>query len=316
MAENGHGSTQCKGTKDRRLILWCIPRTGSTALAKCLSFLDEDTEVWFEPFNLCRMVSIGTKKQSGHQLPKQYTGNEMMFNMVVEGFKQTLKLGNDVSADPLLFAYGGVKKSLEDSERRTVVVKEMAVASYESYDYIPEGFRHILFIRDPARVIPSFRKMIIGRMAPEFADADLEKVHQTYPTHHWYGEMHALWTHLKTNVDANPLIIDTEDFLANPAAYLKKICETIGVEYRDALLKWEASTDALKKWKNGCIDYYTLDDLAQSQIFKRAYESSEFVPTSPKPLAENLTPDCVRIIGKCVDIYNEMYPHRFIPEQS
>lgn len=210
--------------------------------------------------------------------------------------------------------YAGVQKSIEESERRTVIVKEMAVASFDSYDYLPKGYRHILLIRDPTRVISSFRKMVMEHRGEEFADADLEKVHPTYPTYHWFGEMHALWKHMTKGGD-NPLIIDTEDLLANPSPFLKKICEVMEVEYRDGLLKWEASKDVIKKnWKNGCIEMYTADGVAQSQVFKKAFESSGFVETNPKPLPQNLTKDCIRIIGQCVDFYNEMYPHRFIPE--
>ncbi|XP_041481969.1 uncharacterized protein LOC121429119 [Lytechinus variegatus] len=297
--------------RPRRLILWCLPRTGSTVLAKCLSFLDEDTQVWFEPYNLCRLASIKVKKETGHAMPKE--PNEELLKKIQNESSEQKNDSPPMKVDPKLLTYGGVRDALDESERRTVVVKEMAVASYDSYDYIPKGYRHILVIRDPTRVISSFRKMVMKNRIDLPPDADLEKVHPTYPTHHWFGEMHALWKHF-TKVGINPLIIDTEDFLANPKPFIKKICEVMDVEYRDGLLEWDASTDVIKTWKNGCPDAYTSERMSQSQTFKRAYESSGFAQTDPKPLPQNLTQDVFRIIAQCVDSYNEMYPHRFVPE--
>ncbi|XP_071481504.1 uncharacterized protein [Diadema antillarum] len=300
--------------KPRRLILWCNPRSGSTALAKCLTNLDEDTDVWFEPFTFSRFTGVHAKKMSNIDLPKELTGNEAIFHGIAQSIQARFPSRPKVNAE--LLAYGGIKQNLEDSATRTVVVKDMAVAIHDWYDYIPSGFRHVILIRDPRRVVPSFRKMIIDyrKLDPNDNSIDLEEVHPSYPTLNWYGEIYALWKHIREKFEPNPLIIDTEDFLADPATYLRKICELIDVEYRDDLLEWDPSMDAIKKWKHCCIELYTSGVAPDALLFKRAFSSSKFVPTSsPIPSLEDLTPDCVRIIGKCQDLYNEMYQHRFKP---
>ncbi|XP_072180796.1 uncharacterized protein [Diadema setosum] len=303
--------------KSRRLILWCNPRSGSTALAKCLSFLDDDTEVWFEPFTFSRMLRINAKKESNNDIPKDFKGHENIYHGLAQNMRARIPF--PVKIYPELLAFGGIKPDLESSTSRTVVVKEMAVAIHDSYDYIPSGFRHVILIRDPRRVIPSFRKMLLDFKGMDAGDtsSNMEEVHDTYPTLHWYGEMYALWQYIREHLDLNPLIIDTEDFLTDPAMYLRKICELIDVEYRDDLLEWDPSMDVVKKWKQGCMDLYTNGIVPGSLAFKRAFCSSKFVPTSsPIPSLEDLTPDCVRIIGKCQAMYDEMYEHRLKPKIS
>ena len=40
------------GKKRGCIILWCVPRTTSTAFLKCLSAI-EGIEIWFEPYSFC-----------------------------------------------------------------------------------------------------------------------------------------------------------------------------------------------------------------------------------------------------------------------
>ena len=70
--------------KPRRLLLWCVPRSCSTALAKCLSHVHPDTQVWIEPYNLSRTATILAKRDMDVDLPKDYGGNETLFDSVVE----------------------------------------------------------------------------------------------------------------------------------------------------------------------------------------------------------------------------------------
>ena len=196
----------------------------------------------------------------------------------------------------------------------------MVVTSYLSYDYFPTGFRHILLIRDPHRVIPSVHRAELGKLPQEKQeleqDQDLQKFSVTYPDLHWFGEMYNLWKHLKAKGESDPVIIDTEDLLSNPEPYLKKICETLCVEYRQELLSWDASTDIIKKWKNAVTGDFSKRRASRSKHRRRATESSMFVQDDfPNGTSAETTPDCISIINKCLGLYQEMYKHRFIPEE-
>ena len=66
--------------KRSRIILWCVPRTTSTAFLKCLSAI-EGMEIWFEPYSFCckaRDTYLG-HSQSTESYPVEYSGNEAVF---------------------------------------------------------------------------------------------------------------------------------------------------------------------------------------------------------------------------------------------
>ena len=73
-SESYHGS---------RTILWCVPRSVSTALMKCLSFIS-DTEVWFEPYSMCYGARLEYRRTMNTDLPMEYDGNEKDFQRAAE----------------------------------------------------------------------------------------------------------------------------------------------------------------------------------------------------------------------------------------
>ena len=66
-----------------RTFLWCVPRSTSTALTKCLSFI-EGIEVWFEPFCYCHLAKRETTNQLHVELPPDYHGNEEIFRKAAD----------------------------------------------------------------------------------------------------------------------------------------------------------------------------------------------------------------------------------------
>ena len=66
-----------------RTILWCIPRSVSTALMKCLSFI-EDNEVWSEPYSFCYAAKVEYRRAMNADIPIDYEGNEEAFQKAAE----------------------------------------------------------------------------------------------------------------------------------------------------------------------------------------------------------------------------------------
>ena len=82
MAENDVSSGERS-----RTIMWCVPRSGSTALTKCLSFID-GIEVWFEPYAFCRLASDLARERINLEMPRAYEGNEEAFQKVADVFDE------------------------------------------------------------------------------------------------------------------------------------------------------------------------------------------------------------------------------------
>ena len=58
-----------------RTILWCVPRCVSTALMKCLSFI-EDIEVWCEHYAYSYAAREEYMRATNGDLPMEYEGND------------------------------------------------------------------------------------------------------------------------------------------------------------------------------------------------------------------------------------------------
>ena len=61
-----------------RIYLWHMPRSGSTALTKCLS-ATEGLDVWFEPFYYCFTARLCHLRETNENLPESYEGNEDVY---------------------------------------------------------------------------------------------------------------------------------------------------------------------------------------------------------------------------------------------
>ena len=88
MAENGDR------TSNPRVIMWCVPRSVSTAFTKCMSFVD-GAEVWLEPYvmsNTIPKIFDIFHDGDGEKLPTEVTGNEELYRELAE----KLTLGGNI----------------------------------------------------------------------------------------------------------------------------------------------------------------------------------------------------------------------------
>ncbi|HTZ44423.1 MAG TPA: hypothetical protein VMB79_11235 [Jatrophihabitans sp.] len=82
------------------------------------------------------------------------------------------------------------------------------------------GLTNVLLIRDPAEVVASY-----VRSRAEVVAEDLGLVQQS----ELYDQLGGL-----------PPVIDAADFLGNPEGYLRWLCEHLGVDFTDRMLRWPA----------------------------------------------------------------------------
>ena len=84
-------------------------------------------------------------------------------------------------------------------------------------------FRNVLLIRDPAEVVASY---VRSREACEPEDIGL-------PQQGWLQE---LWDAHGADVP----VIDARDFLQDPEAHLRRLCDWLGIPFTDRMLSWPA----------------------------------------------------------------------------
>ena len=83
-------TTQDNRNGGSRTFLWCVPRVTSTALTKCLSFIEE-IDVWFEPYLYAYRTARDYELATNSVLPPKYDGNEDAYQRAAKCFEDFIK---------------------------------------------------------------------------------------------------------------------------------------------------------------------------------------------------------------------------------
>lgn len=224
----------------------------------------------------------------------------------------------------IIYRFSEVKQSMDNITSHIAIIKDMGNSFHDRLHYLPSAdsdFKYVFIIRDPQLAMSSYRKASFGTAvslglcdAKPVDDFDL---HVDDPYYYSPGgnfkNAYLTWRHVQDNLDPDPLIVDCEDFMANPKPFLQKICQVGGLEFHDGLLKWDASTDIIKTWKNpGGIPKMLGNSLGY--FHQTAIKSSCFhFSKKEKPPLSSTTKDIQRAVADGTEYYNEMYELRYNP---
>ncbi|XP_041478388.1 uncharacterized protein LOC121426231 [Lytechinus variegatus] len=304
--------------KQVKVSLWCVPRSLSTVLTKCLSVIDE-TEVYFELFSHADAASNMFKSIVGRRLPSQLEGNEKDYDQMSELFN-AMSIGRKIIQRRASFL--DIKQDLENASSRYVVCKDMAYTYAQ--EYLPRGFRHVFLTREPSRVFASYRKSILAA-APSIPESHHPKhaaderefdiirddVASTRPKS-WYEKQHELWKYVREHIEPNPIIIDAFDLASEPRNILRAFCNDVGFPYSDDLLQWTPSQEFPTNFVT------PLENMSQAvgqQLYATALSSTSFVaPRESGPVPrDQLTNDVIECVDHSMPFYREMYENRLRP---
>ncbi|XP_033113568.1 branched-chain-amino-acid aminotransferase-like protein 1 [Anneissia japonica] len=288
-----------------RVILWSIPRTVSTAFVKCMSNL-ADVQVINEPYLSTYVVGPDMKHPSREDLQE-------ILKIFVNKSKE-VKLKYDGGWDTDNATYKFVKESLLEAEypgKKVVFVKDMSYAVTWKLHMLPQGYRHAFLIRHPAKVFSSWKKMY-NTFTPD-NEVIIENDGVFIPKKYAFGESLQLYEHLiKTGIDPDPFIIDTDDLLENPELILKQFCERTRIQYTDKLLKWNAGDGIIQEWKASNV-FVQGNELFG--FYKNAFDSQHFYKPTPVPGRSELPDDVNACVDGALPYYEKMYTLRLRAEK-
>ncbi|XP_071485873.1 uncharacterized protein [Diadema antillarum] len=297
-----------------RTIMWCVPRTISSAVTKCFSAID-GIEVWFEPYFYC----LGTETVIARDRNLTIRRNTKETKTSISKQRTIYRQSGDGMPSSLdtCRKYASIQRLLERSTGKHVFVKDMATAMKScNFEFLPKGYKHTFLIRHPLRVFTSLRKATysrfseLGTICGESSDEKTVDVGRDYifmdPSQLAFGELYELWKYVRENLDSDPIVIDADDLLSNPAELLPKYCEAIGLPYDESLLKWDASMSLTGKWN------VAGEDLIQSIkcFYDRALTTGTFGSPGPMPSRDHVTPDVIRCTDAVMKYYDELYESR------
>jgi hypothetical protein len=92
-----------------------------------------------------------------------------------------------------------------------------------------------------------------------------------------------------------PPVLDAQDVLADPRAVLGELCERLGLEFTDAMLRWEPGRRAT-------------DGIWAEHWYAEVERSTGFQPWQPRP--GELTGELARVHEQCLPYYRALHARR------
>ena len=291
----------------KRVMLWSVPRSISTVFEKCFSFYPK-TQAIHEPF-VCAF-HFGPERHPpppGSFLAKE---NQEEHHKQLDEIQIDLPVAFDLNQCTFKFAKEVCEGSFPGKE--LVFCKGMAYALDGRYDYLPEGYRHTFLIRNPYRVFPSYKKLLgnlfkhlTGQEEFRFCDLTPPMLARNY----CFQEQYELMTYLQEHGEPDPIIIDADDLLTNPASIMRQYCTVLGIPFKEDMLEWPAGLDILKSWKGA--RQLLLGNLHPSGgYYDSAMSSTRFNPPKQMPKREELTDDILKCVDHSMPYYQKMYDMR------
>jgi hypothetical protein len=151
---------------------------------------------------------------------------------------------------------------------------------------------NFFLIRDPAEVIASFAKKYV-----DFTLEDLGFIQQA-EIFDWVRErvgMPRCGVRGQRSALSLPIVIDAKDVLQNPERILRLLCETIDVEFDEAMLSWPPGL----RETDGVWAKYWYDEVTRSTCFQPYQAKNEPVPERLREIHE-----------RCQECYERLYEYR------
>lgn len=141
------------------------------------------------------------------------------------------------------------------------------------------GLTNCFLIRQPDQVVASY-----GAVRPDLTLDDLGFIQQA-----------KLFDYVIKTTSTMPLVIDSKDFLLDPDAMLRAMCEQLDIPFRTEMIVWPEG----KRDSDGVWGKYWYDSV---------WKSTGFAEYEEKTL--NLSPEMQQIADQAEPYYQVLYQHR------
>lgn len=132
-----------------------------------------------------------------------------------------------------------------------------------------EQLENVFLIRDPARLIASFVKVV-----PEVVESEIGLKHE-----------YELFKHLQEK-GKKPLVLNSDTLLKNPPRILEKLCVALNIPYDERMLRWKPGA----RPEDGVWAPYWYANVHKSEGFQPYQPSTEEFPEQYRKLLQEVRP--------------------------
>lgn len=266
--------------------MWSGPRNISTAMMRSWGNRD-DTVVCDEPL-YAHYLSVTRKPHPG--IDEVIAAGETDWRKVVAELTQSRPLTPSGPGAPIAPGRSAGKNLIEEpvphGVRGLLSGKRIYYQKHMTHHLLPHIGREWLneltncfLIRHPREVLASYVKVV---EAPTLEDTG-------------FPQQAEIFDYVRSTTGRVPPVLDAADVLKNPGRILGQLCDTLGIDFQEAMLAWPPgprSTDGVwaKYW------------------YAEVEKSTGFRPYQPKHI--DLPPNLKNLCGECLPSYEALYEHR------
>ena len=284
-----------------KVILWVSPRSISSALLKCMDKVP-DSKMLFEMYSTARFFG-----------PNKMIDNSPLPGAITDKTQEEILKDPGCGFDSSICTYKWLKHHMETGypDKKVVIFKEICYSAEGKFEYLPDsGCRHAFLIRNPTKVLHSWMQQAIT-VTDNFSDRyGAIQIDDTmfFPHEEVFKAMYDLYSYVKEKgLDPDPVILDADDLVNDPATILSGFCKTLGIPYSDELLNWDAGVAVVKDWTVS----EPLHNIIQfSQSFENFRSGTCFLKPQVQESKPEVSADIQRLIDLSMPYFTKMYDKR------
>lgn len=292
-----NNTTSATNVTTKRVYLWTIPRSISTAFERCFIGFD-NIRVVHEPYSTA--YYFGPDSRRRNLAPFVPTERE--------------------------YSYQNIKDRLEDEYegKDFIFCKDHAFTLDERYDMMARGFAHTILIRDPVKTMSSFYRLA---RKPKLLSWPINTI---LPSGYAYKELYDLHEHVRTKLGQDVIIIDADDLLRYPEQMVRRYCDAIGVPFQSEMMDWNPRINVTQSWSRtlkllqflgGIYDRALTSTCFQEQPHNGGHADNNNSNGAANSCNGNSVADLASLPDEVLEAvkvsqpyYNKLYDRRLVPE--
>ena len=278
-ANTANGNMAKPADPTKRIYLWTIPRSISTAFERCFIGL-KNAHVVHEPYSTAYFFGPDSNNRS--LAPFLPTENDYSYQKIKN------RLESDYSGKDIIFC------------------KDHAFTLNGRYDMLAAGFIHTILIRDPVKTMSSFHKLA---QKPKLLSWPIQTI---LPDGLSYKELYDLDVHLRTKLGHNVAIIDAEDLLRYPEQMIRRYCDIVGIPFQSEMLDWDNSVNVTASWSRTLKLLQFLGGIYNTALSSTGFQVQKV--EEKKVDLSTLPDEVLEAVKICQPYYDQLYQRRIIPE--